>query len=65
MITQPTPAEGQQGTLLLIAPGTYVFRVPDIEGGYQDFEIMPTELQVTINSTGLAFNPAGMSLDQA
>jgi hypothetical protein len=63
MMTQPTPAQGVSGHLIYTANQTYMFRVYDGAGGFQDFDIMHCDLAVTITDPDGVFYPESMVLD--
>lgn len=65
MMTTNTPANGVQGHLIYTAAGTYMFRVYDDQGGFQDFNIMHCDLTVTVNDADAVFYTDSMSLDHS
>jgi hypothetical protein len=65
MMTSTTPANGVEGQLIYTAMGTYMFRVYDGLGGFQDFDIMHCDLSVTINDPDASFYPESMVLDHS
>lgn len=64
-MTSNTPADGTQGHLIYTAMGTYMFRVYDGQGGFQDFNIAHCDLLVTINDPDSMFYTDSMSLDHS
>jgi hypothetical protein len=65
MMTTTTPAQGVQGHLIYTAAGTYMFRVYDQQGGFQDFNIMHTDLSVTVTDPDAYFYPQSMVIDHS